>query len=372
LKILQLASFYAPTIGGMETVLQDLAEGLVATADQVTVLCAAEGLRGADQMLGGVRVLRSPSLGKVLSQPLSPLLPLTLRRLHRSFDLVHLHMPNPLAEAAVLSLPRTARVVVTYHADIIRQKALRPFYGPVRQAVLARSRRIVVPTENHIKYSEVLPGFGDKCTVVPFGLSRGRYRMSQASTELARQLRARHGRFVLFVGRLVYYKGVAELVESMRDVVAGAKLVVVGDGPLRADVQAKVSALGLEARVALVGAVPQPELNAYFDACEVLALPSISRSEGFGMTLLEGMLFGKPLVTTRLQSGVQIVNEDGRTGLQVAARDPAALAGALNRLLGDDALRAAMGAAGRARLEEVFSQEQMIRGYRQIYAHALA
>ena len=151
-----------------------------------------------------------------------------------------------------------------------------------------------------------------------------------------------------------------------------AKLVVVGDGPLRADVEAKVRALGLDARISLVGALEQRDLNAYFDACEILVLPSVSRSEGFGMTLLEGMLFGKPLVTTRLPSGVQFVNEDGRTGLQVPPRDPAALAAALNRLRSDDALRAAMGAAGRARLETVFSQEQMIRGYREVYEQALA
>jgi rhamnosyl/mannosyltransferase len=89
------------------------------------------------------------------------------------------------------------------------------------------------------------------------------------------------------------------------------------------------------------------------------------------MTLLEGMLFGKPLVTTRLQSGVEIVNEDGRTGLQVEPRNPAATAAALNRLLSDDTLRAKMGAAGRARLETVFSHEKMVSGYREIYEQAL-
>lgn len=354
----------------METVLQDLAEGLVTSGDEVTVLCSSSSWRGGEETIGGVRVRRSPSLGKLLSQPISPLLPITLHRLHRSFDVVHLHMPNPLAEAAMLSLTRSTPFVVTYHADIIRQKGLRPLYGPVRQAVLERSRRIVVPTENHIKYSEVLPGLVGKCVVVPFGISRDRYRMSDASVELARRLRERHGRFVLFVGRLVYYKGVVDLIESMGNV--DAKLLVVGEGPRRTDAEAKIKELGLSERVSLVGAIEQRELNAYFAACEILVLPSVSRSEGFGMTLLEGMLFGKPLVTTRLPSGVQIVNEDGRTGLQVEPRDPAALAAALNRLLSDDSLRATMGAAGRSRLESVFSQEQMIRGYREIYAQALA
>ncbi len=373
MKILQVASYYAPTLGGMETVLQDLSEGLLAAGDQVTVLCSSPTRRGADEIMTGVRVIRSPSLGKLLSQPLTPQLPFTLRRLHRSFDLVHLHMPNPLAEAAVASLPRAVPIVVTYHADVIRQKALKPLYGPVRRAVLARSRRIVVPTENHIRYSEVLPAFADKCTVVPFGIARARYLMTTASRARARDLRSLHGRFVLFVGRLVYYKGLPQLIESMRDVDAKlGKLVIVGDGPLRREIEAKVESLHLHDRVTLAGAVPSAELNAYLEACQLLVLPSISRSEGFGMTQLEGMLFGKPLVTTRLPSGVQLVNVDGQTGLQVPPLDTRALAGALTRLLSDNALRVSMGAAALERVESRFSLGQMIRGYREAYRQALA
>jgi glycosyltransferase involved in cell wall biosynthesis len=369
LRVLQIASFYSPTIGGMETVLQALAEGLVARGDEVTVLCSAEGVRGADEMDAGVRVIRSPSLGKLLSQPLSLTLPFSLARMHGSFDVVHLHMPNPLAELATLTLPRRVPVVVTYHTDIIRQRALRPLYAPVRDAVLERCRRIVVPTENHIRCSEVLPPLRDKCVVVPFGIPAARYRLDAVGRALADDLRARHGRFVLFVGRLVYYKGLSTLLESARDV--DAPIVVVGDGPLRAETRAKIEELGLGSRVFLAGAVGQAELNAYLDACSVLVLPSVSRSEGFGMTLLEGMLFGKPLVTTRLPSGVQLVNDDGVTGLQVEPRDPRGLAAALNRLLSDEALRASMGAAARARLDSRFSLEGMISGYRAVYEEAL-
>jgi glycosyltransferase involved in cell wall biosynthesis len=369
LKILQVASYYAPVVGGMETVLQDLAEGLLAAGDQVTVLCAASGPRAADEIMTGVRVRRSPSLGKLLSQPLTPFLPATLHRLHRDHDLVHLHMPNPLAEAAVASLPRTAPVVVTYHADVIRQKALRPLYGPVRRATLARSRRIVVPTENHIKYSEVLPAFADRCAVVPFGISRARYRLTEAARARAAELRALHGPFVLFVGRLVYYKGLPQLLESMSDV--QGRLVIVGDGPLRAPIEKKIASLDLGSRVTMTGAVSQAELNAHLEACELLVLPSISRSEGFGMTQLEGMLFGKPLVTTRLPSGVQLVNEDGRTGFQVPPGEPRALAAALGRLLADGRLRATMGAAAAERVASRFSLEQMVRGYRDVYRQAL-
>jgi rhamnosyl/mannosyltransferase len=370
LRVLQIASFYAPTIGGMETVLRDLAEGLVAAGDNVTVLCASEGPFGALETRAGVTVMRSPSLGKWFSQPMTPLLPFRLAGLHRSFDVVHLHMPNPLAELTTTLLPRRLPVVVTYHADIIRQRALWPLFAPTRRAILARSRRVVVPTELHIRHSPVLSSLRDKCTIVPFGLSPRRYALDEDGRARAAGLRGRHGKFVLFVGRLVHYKGVTTLVESMRDV--EGRLVVVGDGPLRPQAEAAIARHGLAGRVSLVGAVPQAELNAYLEACSVLVLPSISRSENFGIILLEGMLFGKPLVTTRLLSGVEAVNEDGVTGLKVEPRDPRALAAALSRLLADDTLRASMGAAARARVDSRFSLEQMITGHRAVYEQAVA
>ena len=89
------------------------------------------------------------------------------------------------------------------------------------------------------------------------------------------------------------------------------------------------------------------------------------------MTLLEGMLFAKPLITTRLPSGVALVNDDGRTGLQVEPNDPVALATSIRRLLSDEALCAAMGAAGRAKLMDRFALDKMIAGYREIYSRAL-
>jgi rhamnosyl/mannosyltransferase len=364
-KILQLASFYSPVVGGMETVLKDLAEGLVRGGDEVTVLCASVGPGRSDAPEAGVRVVRSPSLGKLLSQPLTPLLPADLLRLRGGHDLVHLHMPNPLAEAAVLMLPASVRIVVTYHSDIVRQRALKPFYGSVRRAVLHRARRILVPTENHIRYSEVLPAFAPKCDVIPFGIAAHRYRLSVTAERLRDELKRRHGRFGLFVGRLVYYKGILELAESMARV--NGRLIVAGDGPLRPRLEQKLDELRLRDRVILAGALGQTELNAYFAACEFVVLPSISRAEGFGITLLEGMLFGKALISTRLPSGVRSVNEDGRTGFQVPPGDRTALAQALDALFADAALADRLGAGGREVLAARFSYDHMLQAHRRVY-----
>src|SRR5262249_44574645 len=151
------------------------------------------------------------------------------------------------AELATALLPSRLPIVVTYQADIIRQRLLWPFFAPTRRLILARSRRIVVGTEQHIRYSDVLSPLRDKCTVVPFGIARERYELGETGRARAAELRRRYGKFVLFVGRLVYYKGVPTLIESMRSV--DSHLVIVGDGPMRSLAEEAIARHGLASRV---------------------------------------------------------------------------------------------------------------------------
>jgi rhamnosyl/mannosyltransferase len=130
--------------------------------------------------------------------------------------------------------------------------------------------------------------------------------------------------------------------------------------------------LGLGARVKFVGFIPDPLLVAYFETCDVFCMPSVERAEQFGLVQLEAMYCSKPVVTTRLGTGVEYVTLDGETGLVVPPQDPPALANALRTLLADPALRARMGAAGRQRIESVFSVEQMVHKTVDVYRRVLA
>jgi glycosyltransferase involved in cell wall biosynthesis len=178
---------------------------------------------------------------------------------------------------------------------------------------------------------------------------------STALAEAARQLGAREVRLipsgidippdvgaereppeVLYVGRLSAEKGVLELVEAA----GGLKLVVAGDGPLRARVP--------KAR----GFVAHDELQLLYARAAVVACPS--RREGFGVACLEAMAHGRPVVATSV-GGLRDLVVDEETGLVVPPRDPAALRAALRRLLADQELRRRLGAAGRRRAQERFS-----------------
>jgi glycosyltransferase involved in cell wall biosynthesis len=161
---------------------------------------------------------------------------------------------------------------------------------------------------------------------------------------------------VLYVGRLSEEKGVRELAEAAR----GLPLVVVGDGPLR------------DLFPDHIGFVPPAAVGRYYERCSVVVVPS--RREGYGMAAREAMARGRPVVATRA-GGLPDAVEDGVTGLLVPPGDPAALRGALERLLGDAELRRRLGAAGRERARATFSRraaaERTVALYREVAAQVV-
>jgi len=169
----------------------------------------------------------------------------------------------------------------------------------------------------------------------------------------------------LFVGRLVPYKGVDVLLRAMPHV--PGSLVLVGDGPLRRDLEGLAVRLGLSGRVHFIGSVSQDDLVALFHAADLLALPSVTPNEAFGLVQLEAHACGVPVVSTALPTGVPFANLHGVTGLVVAPGDSEELAAALGLLLEDESLRAELGRRARARLLDEFTLGGMIDHVLSVY-----
>ncbi len=336
----------------METVLADLCRALAPRVD-VEVVVANEGWATRREVIDGVPVTRLGRWGEILSTSFLPGLERFLRA--DRWDIVHIHHPNPMAAVAVLAARPSARLVLTYHADIVRQRVTGALYGPVLEQVLRRSDRIHVASRELLDSSPVLAPFRDRAVVIPFGIREDRVLgLSPAARERAAEIaRWGGGRLALFVGRVVYYKGLEYLLRAMSRV--DGRLLVIGDGDLLKPSERLAARLGLAERVHFLGEVDDETVAAALHACDLFVLPSIARSEAFGLVLLEAMASGKPIVTTALPTGVSFVNRDGETGFVVPPADPEALAGAMRTLLEDAALRARLGRAARARFEREFT-----------------
>lgn len=364
LRVLQVSKFYPPHRGGMESHLQALCGQLRAEVN-VEVLVAGEGRRTVEEVLDSVKVTR---VGTLFDFAAAPVCPGLVRRIRESrADIVHVHWPHPTALLAYLASGQAGRLVLTYHSDVVRQRVLGGMFGPVLRRVLERADAVIVASPNYVESSPVLQQFKKKCSVIPFGVPLEEFdRVDPLEVE---QIRARFGpRIVLGVGRLIYYKGFEHLVRAMKDV--DAHLLIIGEGPLRGALEQEVERAGVKGRVTFLGHVEN--VVPYYHAADVFALPSIARSEAFGIVQLEAMACHKPVVNTRLDSGVTYVSPDGVTGLTVPPADPAALADALNKLLEDPALRARYGRAARLRVEREFDLEVMGRRTRQLYEEIMS
>lgn len=358
-RVLHVGKFYAPHRGGIETHLQFLCTELRKYAD-VRVLVASGERRGSEEIIDGVPVTRAATPFSLASAPLCPGM---IRAIHEAqADIVHLHVPNPSAIMAYLASGHQGALVCTYHSDTVRQKILGPLFEPIMTQVLKRCDAIIVSSPNYIDSSPVVRRYKHLCHVIPFGIPVDEF--ERADHGAVREIRERYGpNMIMSVGRHVYYKGFQFLIEAMERV--NGKLVLIGDGPLRGECENLIRTKKLEDKVFILGRVE--DVVPFYHASQLFVLPSIARSEAFGIVQIEAMACGKPVVNTNLDSGVPFVSLDGVSGLTVPPGDTVALAAAINTLLGDDELRARYGAAARRRVDQLFTLEAMTNKMLDLY-----
>lgn len=362
MKVLHLGKFDGD-VGGIERHLRALLGALPPDIEAVNLVANDRAVTDEHQIYG-YRTVRVASHGVLASVALAPSMPFIARRLHAEhrFDIVHLHFPDPLGQLTAMSLPRSVKRVISWHSDIIKQRAALALYRPFLDAFVRDADAIIGATPQHFSSSQQLaPGRpGQLREVIPYGFDPSAFAWTDAARARRAQLaQESHARPVIFtVGRHVYYKGFDVLIRALRSV--DAELWIGGRGPLTETFRNAAREAGVTDRVRFLGFVPDDELVAYYDACDVFCMPSTERAEQFGLVQLEAMHLGKPVVATRLGTGVEYVTLDGVSGLLVAPGDEAGLARALARLLADPALRARLGSAGQARVATTFSLRQMI------------
>jgi len=357
LRVVHYGKYFPPNWGGVETVTDTIARGTSDLGLDVSVVCF--DMQSSDTIENGVRIVRCKEQLKPASQPLGLRYFITCLKLGRRADIVHLHAPNMLAALAAVLLPRKTQVVLHWHSDVVGKGLVAKLMRPLERRMIAISRRIICTSQRYADASKPLSKVRDKIRVVPIGISDHPY------IQLTKPDRP----IVLSIGRLVPYKGFEVLIAACKHIDAGVKCLVVGDGPLRDDLQDQITAAEMQDRVFLLGQVDNVELAGLLKSATLYCMPSIERSEAFGVVLLEAMAHGLPVVATNIPgSGVPWVNAHGISGINVAPNDPKALAQACNSILLDRALRRKYAQGARKRYEEKFSEAAFISGVMAVYA----
>lgn len=360
MRVVHAAKFYPPVEGGMETVVADLCAG-TATDWNVRVVAAHTGSRTITDRQGSVEIVRAAAIGQAASVPLCPSLPKHLWR--SQADCVVLHEPNPVAGSALFLHTPAKHLVVWHHSDLLRPWWAPPTYGRVQRALYRRADCVIVSSPPLAAHS-ALVRHARRVAVIPFGVDLARFQPGRDAVppDLTAGMRQLPGPRLLFVGRLVYYKGVDVLIHAMAR--CRGSLVVVGDGPLEASLKSLADRRGMGRRILFAGRVRDEDLPGYYAAADAFVLPSIAKTEAFGVVQAEAMAAGLPVVSTDLPTGVPWVNQHGVSGLVVPPGDVHALGQALGRLVEDPALRARLGEGARRRAERLFARPRMVRAFK--------
>lgn len=372
MRVTMVNKYYPPHLGGIEYHVRDLANALAARGHGVRAIVANEGRQELVQTIDKVEVMRLGRTFNISSAPIAFGMAGAMRAeatRPEPADVLHLHAPYPWGELEWLRAKAGVPTVLTYHSDIVRQRLMLKGYAPFLKRVLDRVDLIIATSPDMIDHSDFLAPRAEKCRVVPFGIDVDAFASTPAVEARAAKIRSAHKRpIVLFVGRLVYYKGVDVLVRAMKDV--NADLIMMGSGPLESQLMATAVGLGVNGRITIVPPSPLEELVAYYHAADVFCLPSVARSEAFGLVQLEAHASGTPVVSTTLTTGVPFVNLDGVTGLTVPPGDAAALATALRTLVEDAPLRQRLGRQALERARSDFTIDRMVDDTLAVYAEA--
>lgn len=360
MRILHVSKYYYPYLGGVENICKYLVEGMP-EGYETAVLCFNDHCKDTVDVVNGHKVYRVATWMNVARQALSLSYFPMMRKAIKEFkpDVIHFHWANPFPAAVLLTMiPTDVRLVVHWHMDIIKQKRIYPLIKPIEKALLERADLVVVTSPQYRDGSLPLQSFRDKVKVVPNAMDVKGFELRREDEAHIEDIKQRYGnkKIVFFVGRHIQYKGLPYLIEAEKFVENECEFVIAGNGPLTGMLREQCKSK----RVHFVGRLGDDDLRWHHYAASVFAFPSVTKNEAFGVAMAEAMYCDTPVVTFTIPgSGVNWVNLDGVTGIEVANGNARAFALAIDKLLEDEFLATKYAEAGKKRVIDNFTIDKM-------------
>lgn len=368
LKVLHFYKTYYPdTFGGIEQVIYQLSESGAEYDVESTVLSLSKRGDINNQKIGVQRVFYAKTNFEVASTPFSLSCIKKFKELANQADIIHYHYPFPFMDMLHFLCRIKKPTVVSYHSDIVKQKFISRLYSPLMNRFLSSVDCIVAASPNYAKTSTVLQKFESKVKVIPYGLDEDSY--PNVSDDKINYWRKKIGdKFFLFIGAFRYYKGLHTLLDAVHSTTL--PVVIVGGGGIEQELKLKARELNLS-NVHFVGALNDEDKTALLQLCYSVVFPSHLRSEAFGITLLEGAMFGKPLISCEIGTGTSYINIDKYTGIVVPPANTLLLREAMNQLWDNPQLARVYGNNAHERFNKTFTSVKMSKQYFLLYESLL-
>jgi glycosyltransferase involved in cell wall biosynthesis len=367
MNILQLVKYYDPCQGGMETVVKNIAEGVIEISDDVNFTILSnnhEITQSKIQIKKSDRLYVIKEFTPLLfrSQPLCFYYP-SLKKLIKDSDIIHHHYPFPTMEVSLLlflNLIREKKFIITWHANIknSRWNWIEKFYNPLISKLLDRADAIVVTSPQLFEASDILKKYSDKIKVIPLSFN------PKLAFAKSKQFPKEKPFELLFVGKLRKYKGIKFLITAIVDL--NINLTIVGSGEEYQSLLSKVQELNISEKVNFIINASDKELASLYASADLFILPSINEAEAFGVVQLEAMSNGLPVINTNLKSGVPFVSLNNYTGFTVEPKNSIHLKIAIQKIISNKELyeQFSLNALERVNL---FTREKMSYTYFDLY-----
>ncbi len=369
MKVLHLYKTYYPdSFGGIEQVIYQLSEAGNHHKISAKTLSLSSRKNINDCITGSHHSYYAKTLFEVASTPFSITAIKRFKELAEQADIIHYHFPYPFMDILHFTVGIKKPCIVSYHSDIVKQKIALKFYSPLMNHFLNSVDCIVAAAPNYVESSSTLRKFRHKVRIIPYGLDKASYPL--ADQNHLNYWRSRVGqRFFLFIGAFRYYKGLQYLIKALKQ--KDYPLVIAGSGPLETELVNLAKEFNLK-NIHFVGAIPDSDKVALLELCYCVVFPSHLRSEAFGITLLEGAMFGKPLISCEIGTGTSFININNKTGITAPPADVVALEKAMQTIWDNQELAQYYGDNANQRFNSMFTSELMIENYYNLYNDVLS
>ena len=323
-KLLFLCKYYPPEVGGIELVSEKLVN-----FSQCSFSVSTISFKKRTSQSLSTRSFKFFFAFEIFRQPISIQYFIQSIISGLKSDVLYVHYPNILAAIAALIVKfirPNIKLLVHYHADVIfSSSSLQSVFKFMTGYLLRACDSIIVTSKNYANGSEHLKEFKHKTEVIP---------LSTSQVKPLNYFKKGHKNNILFVGRLVPYKGIVEFSRHIDGIDPTVNVNIVGDGPLKAQLIDMVGSLKTKSRVSLLGYVHNAELNQLISKANLLVLPSITKAEAFGLVMLEAQAHGVPSVCFNIPgSGVSFANKHNVTGYNAKPFDYDELVYYINHVL---------------------------------------
>lgn len=372
MRILHLGKFWSKE-GGIERHVFELCNGL--SQKNIEVINIVNTHHKYEKIEYGkhLSVYKVPYAFRFFGSYINPNILLLCKKLHSEnpFDIIHIHLPEPMSHLTTLLIGRNIPIVVTWHSDIIRQRTLFRLYRPFLIQLIKKASKIVASSRLHFENSEILSKYAkaNQKQIIPYGFDGDRFDLGKCSDEKISELKDGRKNIIFALGRHVKYKGFNNLILAMKNF--DGFLYLGGQGPETKKLKKLAEDISVSHKIHFANYIEEKELVNYYHACDIFALPSIGKNEAFGIVQVEAMYCKKPVVSCFLGNAVNEVNKHMETGLVVKPNAPDNLLEALNYLIANENLRIQFGRNGFEKVSKDHSLETMITEHIELYSTLL-